>query len=289
MSVEHELIAELNISEAGGDIIPSVAIDLIIAQRTAGLTVFMEGIKKLIEAKKLLQAASDKHWLSGIDEIVTAGIGCKKEYELEAIRLRAGRCVDTSIWTRLMSETGMLTFMSSKQVDLWNAQLHSDKCPEVTIDNVLSTFAHLHASRTETFEQGIIEVFRNLSWDYVTNNPCRLGKKIIIENVLSVSNGCSRYVSVRSHAQNWIDDLARPFWLLDNKNVPDYRVAEGSQFRDFINSIRYTLDGVFTCEWFTIRTYWKGSAHITFKRPDLVEKINDIMARRYPGALPSRV
>ncbi|MCO9948774.1 DUF4942 domain-containing protein, partial [Salmonella enterica subsp. enterica serovar Montevideo] len=26
-----------------------------------------------------------------------------------------------------------------------------------------------------------------------------------------------------------------------------------------------------------------------FKRPDLVEKLNDIIARHYPGALPPRV
>ncbi|HHF8305933.1 TPA: DUF4942 domain-containing protein, partial [Klebsiella pneumoniae] len=47
--------------------------------------------------------------------------------------------------------------------------------------------------------------------------------------------------------------------------------------------------GVFTCEWFTIKSFWKGSAHVTFTRPDLVDKINDIVATRYPDALPSRV
>ncbi|EFH8572773.1 DUF4942 domain-containing protein, partial [Escherichia coli] len=28
---------------------------------------------------------------------------------------------------------------------------------------------------------------------------------------------------------------------------------------------------------------------IVFKRPDLVEKLNDIIARHYPGVLPPRV
>ncbi|WP_216079542.1 DUF4942 domain-containing protein, partial [Shigella sonnei] len=26
----------------------------------------------------------------------------------------------------------------------------------------------------QTFEQGLIDVYRKLSWDYRTNNPCRL-------------------------------------------------------------------------------------------------------------------
>ncbi|CVF69144.1 Protein of uncharacterised function (DUF962) [Serratia marcescens] len=39
---------------------------------------------------------------------------------------------------------------------------------------------------------------------------------------------------------------------------------------------------------FAIRYFQKGSAHITFKRPDLIEKMNDIIARHFPSALPSR-
>ncbi|EKP3868660.1 DUF4942 domain-containing protein, partial [Shigella sonnei] len=42
-------------------------------------------------------------------------------------------------------------------------------------------------------------------------------------------------------------------------------------------------------EYFTVRGYQKGTVHIVFKRPDLVEKLNDIIARHYPGALPPRV
>ncbi|EFG4350279.1 DUF4942 domain-containing protein, partial [Escherichia coli] len=39
----------------------------------------------------------------------------------------------------------------------------------------------------------------------------------------------------------------------------------------------------------TVRGYQKGTVHIVFKCPDLVEKLNDIIARHYPGALPPRV
>ncbi|KAB0107145.1 DUF4942 domain-containing protein, partial [Escherichia coli] len=46
---------------------------------------------------------------------------------------------------------------------------------------------------------------------------------------------------------------------------------------------------LFEGEYFTVRGYQKGTVHIVFKRPDLVEKLNDIIARHYPGALPPRV
>lgn len=45
---------------------------------------------------------------------------------------------------------------------------------------------------------------------------------------------------------------------------------------------------VFEDDMFTIRYLQKGSGHITFKRLDLVEKMNDIVAKHYPGALPAK-
>lgn len=37
----------------------------------------------------------------------------------------------------------------------------------------------------------------------------------------------------------------------------------------------------------SIRTFKNGNGHVTFKRPDLVEKMNKIIAKHYPGALPA--
>ncbi|MXD56652.1 DUF4942 domain-containing protein, partial [Escherichia coli] len=36
---------------------------------------------------------------------------------------------------------------------------------------------------------------------------------------------------------------------------------------------------------FSIRYFKKGSAHITFRKPEQVDRLNDIIARHYPGAL----
>ncbi|MGS3492239.1 DUF4942 domain-containing protein [Klebsiella pneumoniae] len=59
-------------------------------------------------------------------------------------------------------------------------------------------FSIFMPQRNETFVTGIIDVFRKLSWDYKTNNPCRLGKKIILEGVLSRTVSRNRYASVRT-------------------------------------------------------------------------------------------
>ncbi|OUK90088.1 hypothetical protein BZL69_25200 [Escherichia coli] len=38
-------------------------------------------------------------------------------------------------------------------------------------------------------------------------------------------------------------------------------------------------------EMFSIRYFKKGSAHITFRKPELVDRLNDIIAKHYPGQL----
>ncbi|ANK04806.1 Transposase [Escherichia coli O25b:H4] len=36
---------------------------------------------------------------------------------------------------------------------------------------------------------------------------------------------------------------------------------------------------------FSIRYFKKGSAHITFRKPELVDRLNDIIAKYYPETL----
>lgn len=288
-STAQAVIVDLQPHSGAGEVIPSVPVERIVAQRERGVTAFLEGVALIREAQTILAEASGRSWFSGLAKIVENSLcSDRSETRNAAIRRSICRIADRDIWTRLMNDTGMFTLMSEAQRKAWDQQLYSDDCPEITLDNVIATFRQLNASKGATFEQGVIDVFRNLSWDYKTHNPCLLGKRIIIDGVLDHHRGL--YFSVRTYAQNRIDDLARPFWILDGKNVPDNRISEGANLSAFISQGGAASVGeVFTCEYFTVRAYKKGSAHITFSRPDLVEKINDIIARHYPGALPPGV
>lgn len=285
-STAQAVTVDLQPHSGAGEVIPSVPVERIVAQRERGVTTFLEAIERLREAQKMLFEASGREGISGMTEIIERSLSSDRSATREAALTRSVfRYADRDIWTRLMNDTGMFTLMSEAQRKEWDVQLYSDNCPEITLDNVIATFRQLNASKGETFEQGVIDVFRNLSWDYKTHNPCLLGKRIIIDGVLDNHRGL--YFSVRTYAQNRIDDLARPFWILDGKNVPDNRISEGANLSAFIRQGGAASVGeVFTCEYFTVRAYKKGSAHITFTRPDLVDRINDIIARHYPGALP---
>jgi len=45
---------------------------------------------------------------------------------------------------------------------------------------------------------------------------------------------------------------------------------------------------VYEDEFFSIRYYQKGTAHLAFKRLELNERMNDIIAKHFPGMLASR-
>lgn len=273
----------IGLNDSGrGEVIPSVAIDRILAQRAEGLKLYSDGLAMLEQSRELLKSASMGEHLYGFGECVTRAINGQKS---PAVKTAIQRLVDRRVWDTLLNKTGMYTFMSSAQRDEWRKQLEGDDMPEISLETVTATFRQLNAGKQETFEEGIIDVFRKLSWDYKTNHPCKLGKKIIINRFLDVYG--VDYVSLSTTGREKLDDLARPFYLLDGKNVPDFRDGEGCQARDFI--AHHGLSGdVWEGEYFSVKYFKKGSAHITFKRPELVEKVNDIIARRYPGALPSR-
>ncbi len=70
-----------------------------------------------------------------------------------------------------------------------------------------------------------------------------------------------------------LDDLVRPFYLLEERNVPDFRNSIGARYGEFLgngDNVGKLLEG----EYFTVRGYQKGT--IIFKRSDLVEKLNDM-------------
>ena len=267
-----------------GDIIPSVAIDGIISARCAGLQKYTDALILLKEAKALFNAASGERAAYGFDECVHNAVrwGNEPERNIKAIK----KIVDEKIWRRLMKDTGMNTLMSRKQHDEWEKQLEGDSMPEITLETVMATFKHLSENKLETFEQGVVDVFRALSWDYKTNNPCKLGKKIILERLLDVR--WKGYASVSYSGVAQLNDLAKPFYLLDGKNVPDNRVSDGAAFTDFFSQEKFS-GAVFDGVYFSVRYFKKGSAHIVFKRHELVDKINEIVSRYYPDMLPSRV
>lgn len=194
------------------------------------------------------------------------------------------RNVDRSIWRDLMLKSGMLALMDAQARDQWHKNLEEGDLPAISEANILSTFKQLHLNKREVFERGIINVFKGLSWDYKTNSPCCFGKKIIINNLVTHNRW--------GFSLNWgwrrdqLADLERMLFLLDGKPIPDNRDDISTRLMEHIRDNPAT--GTYEDAFFSIRYFQKGTAHLTFKRPELIECMNDIIAKHYPSILAKR-
>lgn len=194
------------------------------------------------------------------------------------------RNIDRSIWRDLMLRSGMMALMDAQARDQWHKNLEEGELPAISEAHILSTFEQLHRNKMDVFERGIINVFKGLSWDYKTNSPCSFGKKIIVNNLVTHNRW--------GFNLNWgwrrdqLADLERMLFLLDGKPIPDNRGDVTTRLMDHIRD--NPSKDVYEDDFFSVRYFQKGTAHITFKRPDLTEKMNDIVAKHYPGMLSER-
>lgn len=277
MQTEPEVLTE------HADLMCSTSIERIVAGRDAAL----QQIEQLIHQ---LQATSQL--------TVSIGGGTAEDWALKQGHrydcwLMAGpdkampaitRTLDRNIWRELMLKSDMLSLMDAEARSQWHKNLEEGDLPPISEENILTTFEQLHQSKQDVFERGVINVFKGLSWDYKTNHPCYFGRKIIISNLVTHHRW--------GFGLNWgwrrdqLADLERMLYLLDGKPIPDNRGDITIRLMDHIRDNPHQQ--AYEDEFFSIRYFQKGTGHLTFKRPDLIDQMNDIIAKYYPGMLAAR-
>jgi hypothetical protein len=288
-----------------GELVPSVSIANMVNQRAAVLDRLEKAIDLIREASDIAQAAHvgmprvlvSNHYARGYGtewDIASAllmpqrdgsawGPGCSTRDEvLDAAR----KAVDGAAWQYLMHESGLRTFMDAKARADWDKQIAEGKVPELTDGNVAGTFQMLHDSRGELFERGVIDAFKSLSWDYKTNLPQKFGRRIVLRFIRGQMSGGKWGSTSLGHANyttcDKLDDLERVFCVLDGKREPDHRRGWYSR----MNAADKTTDPPIATDYISLRSFRNGNGHATFLRPELVDRMNLIIAKHYPGALP---
>lgn len=277
MQTEAEVLTEHN------ELICSTSIERIVTGRDAALKQIETLIRQLDEISRLTSGIGGDvadHWAMRQGHSFDCWLVQPVDKAMPVIT----RNIDRSIWRDLMLKSGMLTLMDAEARSQWAKNLEEGDLPAISEANILSTFEQLHHNKQDVFERGIINVFKGLSWDYKTNNPCYFGKRIIVTSLVKHDKW--------GYSLNWgwrrdqLADLERMLYLLDGKTIPDNRHDVSIRFMDFVRDNPYQQ--VFEDDLFSIRYFQKGSGHITFKRLDLVEKMNDIVAKHFPGMLPAK-
>lgn len=77
-------------------------------------------------------------------------------------------------------------------------------------------------------------------------------------------------------------------FLLEGKAIPDNRGDVTTRLYEHMSANRQ-MTKVYEDDYFSIKYFMKGSAHLTFRKPGLMDKMNDIIAKHYPSVLAERV
>ena len=283
MTTQAETIFVTPDGEAGPEheLIPSLSIANLLQQREAVLTLFRGALDKLEQAQTLATAAR-----LGFPDVSLArgwrgsGLHMTGEYSNRTTLLEMLQaCVDAGGWTTLLNDSGLRSMMSASKRKEVDEQIHGNTVPELTREAIVATFSTLHATRAEMFEQGVIECFRRLSWDYKTNLPQKFGKRIVMRYLTS-------YGSANHTQTDHLDDLLRVFHLCDGKPEADHRSASYGLISSAMQASSLWPKRTEN-EYVAVRLFKNQNGHVTFKRSDLIQRLNRIIAKHYPDALPA--
>ncbi|MHA1053386.1 DUF4942 domain-containing protein [Enterobacter mori] len=230
----------------------STSIERIVTGRNAALAQTEALIQQLGDISTLTRSIGGitaQDWAMKQDFRCGCWLMEKRETAMKAIT----RNLDRSIWRDLLKKSGMLSLMDAEARNQWYNSLEKDDIPAISEENILNTFEQLHQSKAEVFEHGIINVFKGLSWGWKRDR---------------------------------LADLERMLMILDGKPVPDNRADVTRRLSDHIHESRHSNH--YEDEMFAIKYFQKGTAHITLKRTELLDKLNNIITRHYPGALAAR-
>ena len=264
------------------DVICSTSIKRIVTGRNAALAQIETLIRQLDNISTLtasIGGGTAKDWAMRQDFRCGCWLMEKAKTAMKVMTCN----LDRSIWRDLMKKSGMISLMDAQARDQWNKNLEGDDIPAISEANILSTFEQLQRGKNDIFERGGINVFKGLSWDYKSNSPCQFGKKIILNGL--VKHDRWGFGLNRGWQRDRLADLERMLMLLDGKPIPDNQADVTRRLDDHIS--QHKPADCYEDDLFRIKYFQKGSGHITFKRPELTDKMNDIVAKHFPSILPS--
>jgi hypothetical protein len=257
------------------ELVKSVSITNMLNQRNAALDLIIQAQTLLKQAQTLTTAAH----MGTLDLKFSPIYGRNEVKFLESTTIHSiTNSIDAHGWAYLMNESGLRSLMDAEARHKWDDTIREQKHPQFTLSNIEATFASLYQTRGDMFERGVLSIFRKLSWDYKTNKPFAFGKKIII-NYMFDSSGHINHCSA-----DGLDDLMRVFHVIDNKPELDHRNSMYYQISNANNAKLKEFDN----DYIHVKWYKKGTGHITFKRTDIIDQMNHILAKHHPNSIAER-
>lgn len=152
--------------------------------------------------------------------------------------------------------------------------------PEFTADNVRSTIATFAGNAEMIWRRGIANVFSSLDRRFRSHDGFKVGSRMILTHFVNQHGGVDNY----GPSAERFRDIERTFCILDGRDPRHAR----SDFLHTVGEERRAMglgwkvgQSEHQNDYFKVRTFMNGNAHLWFTRDDLVEKVNLVLAAYY--------
>lgn len=257
------------------ELIGKRGIDDILSTRERALQEYTQGMELLHKAQKTLEGGGYGVYALRNSIHRNALYGIENRGNLPAFVKRFANEIDKDLWRYLGNVTGMVQLMDHKAREQWEKSI-SESPPECTLENLEATFAQLDSNKSLIFQRGLFRAFCNLCGKYKTNDPFKVGKKIIVEHATGIYN----------YGADYLNDVERVLYVLDGKTPPEYKDSVRAVLAAAAGSHYAPKAGTGETEYMSIKTFKKGTAHVWLLRDDLTDKVNKIIADYCGASLP---
>jgi len=195
----------------------------------------------------------------------------------------ATKQVDRGMWNHLVMASGLERLMDRTEREAFRKQLADDP-PPATAANVWATFQRLAGDAPMIFQRGLALAFAKLDRRFRSHDGFKIGGRIVFSRALDPLWGGWNHYARQDEA---LRDVERVFFVLDGKEQPErYAGIVGAIDEQRMASRNMKLQPFeAVSDYFRVKVYGNGNAHIWFKRDDLVEKANGVLAEYYGAAL----
>ena len=192
--------------------------------------------------------------------------------------------VDRDMWRGFIINTPLGSLMDKQERDAFEKSIAKDP-PEALAGTVFATMSRLAGEGDLIFRRGLANAFGKLSRDYQSHDGFKLGARIILRGLFTVyRHGDGKvWLSFNHRWEDDIRDVERVFAVLDGKPQPTHMQGICSTMRE----VRRDYDAPREAEsdYFRVRWFLNGNAHLWFKRDDLTQRANKLLAEHYGEAL----
>lgn len=291
----------------GTELIPRATVEQIVGHRNRALELYGEAFTAIELADRAIKAAHAAAALaSGDTSIHRGGTGDEVDAFHKAVALPDGdtyrevarRLTDMRVWSWVVQRTDLERLMDVEAKETLRRQMQyipvkrrdqgwrnvpmtgeeaEAGMPPVTVDNIYATIQQFASDADSIFRRGIANAFSKLDRRFRSHDGFKIGSRVILTNAFDGFSGRLNWGNKR----DVLLDIERAFAVLDKQSLGvssagciEALDADRRKFYGAAQSLTQT-------EYFRIRGFMNGNAHLWMTRDDLVEKVNKLLAEWY--------